>query len=590
MQRPRLLVPSALAAVTLVGFALHQVYLTRAGADAVYMDTLRLLWQLSEFHEGRLSLLELWGQHGGAHSGLLFQVLLATNASLFGLDALLANRITGVVIGLVALLLGTGYLQDLKTTKRRPPAVVPILVVVTATWLCFSLSGYELLTLDLGLGLWLKNLLIFALFIVHAQTLRSNGGLNLAKASALSVYGVLVLVFCAMGWSYAVVGAVIGVQVLHYVSKQKMPTLLEVMLPASLLLTQLALSLGKRFYFGQADESKAALVPDSLRQWLVSLASTFLNGETAARLEIHTALLVGLGGLLAVGFVIATAVRLRDRCASLMPVHLIAYASLCALSFVMARGALGDEAVMASRYHMDLFPGLVGVLWIASMPAQGAARLTKLASTVVVVGLACLSAWFQVRETSVEWAIAPYRKTAISAMNEALRAGVPNDAAAALLQSPIEDARNAAMVMRRERLAVFRDREPMRTVPKACPREWRTGDGWYAHEDGGTWSTANASFEVPACRCGYSVNIFIPATYPRRTATVTPEASSEPLATIALIPGRVSTLVIPVSSAPQRYLLEVSRTTVPASEGMGPDLRALGLYMGQPKTSCALGK
>lgn len=589
MLRFRLLVLSTLVAVAL-GFALHQVYLTRVGADAVYMDTLRLLWQLSEFHEGRLSLLELWGQHGGAHSGLLFQGLLAANVGLFGLDALLANRLTGVVIGLVALLLAAGYIQDLKATRRLPPAVVPILVVVTTTWLCFSFSGYELLTLDLGLGLWLKNLLIFALFIAHAQTLRSDRALNLATASALSVYGVLVLVFCAMGWSYAVVGAVVGVQTLHYVAVRKKPTLLEVMLPASLMLSQVALSLGKRFHFGHADESQAALVSDSLRQWLVSLASTFINGETAARLELPTALLVGLGGLLGVGFVLATAVRLMDRRASLMPLHLIAYASLCALSFVMARGALGDDAVMASRYHMDLFPGLVGVLWIASMPAQGAARLTKLASTGAVVGLACLAAWFQTRETSVEWSIAPYRKTAISAMNEALRAGVPNEAAAALLQSPIEDARNAVTVMRRERLAVFRGVEAMANASRTCSLEWRTSEGWYARETDGTWSSASAKFEVPACHCEYSVDFFIPATFTTRTATVTAETSSEPLASIPLIPGRVSTLVIPVSSTPQHYLLGVSRTTVPASEGTGADLRALGLYMGPPKTSCAFGK
>ena len=57
--------------VILLGLVLHAGYLARAGADAVYMDTLRLLWQWSEFRAGNLSLLQLWGQQGSPHSGLL---------------------------------------------------------------------------------------------------------------------------------------------------------------------------------------------------------------------------------------------------------------------------------------------------------------------------------------------------------------------------------------------------------------------------------------------------------------------------------------------------------------------------------------
>lgn len=577
---------ASLLAVTLA-LTLHQVYLTRAGADAVYMDTLRLLWQASDFQHGRFSLIELWGQNGSPHSGLLFQMLLAANVSWFGLDTMLANRLTGVVIGGVALLLCGGYLLDLRRTKRFPPAIVSMLVVAITTWLCFSFSGYEVLTLDLGLGLWLKNFLIFALFLMHAETLQDNRVVNFAAVSALSVYGVLVIVFCAMGWSYAVMGAVVGTQLLHHVVTRTHPTLSQMMLPASLALSQLVLTVGKRMYFGVAYESQTALGADSLRQWLLSLASTFVNAETAARLVIPMAVLVTLGSLLALGFVIATVIRLRDHRASLMPVHLIAYASLCAVSFVLARGGLGDDAVMASRYHMDLFPGLVGLLWIASMPATDATHLMKQGAAGAIIGLACLTAWYQGRETSEEWSIAPYRKIAFEGMKQALLAGVPNEAAATLLQSPLEDARRAAAVMRRDRLAVFRGAQSQPAAATMCAPDWRLGEGWYARETSGTWSSAKATFEVPACACEYKVDLFIPAIYTTRIVTVSAAATRAPIATLELQPGHVTPLAIPASAAAQRYLLASSRTTIPAHEGIGQDIRALGVYMGQPQTSCA---
>lgn len=584
-RRQRRTVACAAFVALTVGLAVHAAYISRTGADAVYMDTLRLLWQWSEFRQGRLPLVAWWGQHGGAHSGLLFQAVLAANATWFGLDTLLANRLTGVVIGCVFLLLSLAYMRDLRRSGTAS-ILAPVLVVATTAVLCFSFSGYELLSLDLGLGLWLKNLLIFVLFLGHAEVLRHRTP-PIGAVAILSLYGMLVILLCAMGWSYAVVGAVWAVQGLHHVAGRTWPTLRHAALPLSLATTMLAISIGKRLYFGHADEAKVLLGTDSLRQWFMSLASTFINGETAARLELSGAILVSLGLVLAVGFLAATLMRMRDGGASWMPVHLMAYASLCALSFVMARGAIGDDAVMASRYHMDVFPGLVGLLWIVSMPLPG--PLSRRASTAAMIALVCITLVFQWRQARVEWGIAPYRNTAFDAMNAALKAGVPNEAAANLLQSPIEDARNAVAVMRHHRLGVFRDSAPVVTAPVRCPLDWKTDDGWYAREQGGIWSSGRAVFEVPACACEYRATLYLPEGYSPRQVIVSRDAGtpSAPVATLELAPGGTSALVIPPSPSPRRYLLAASRTTTPAQEGINSDVRSLGVFMRSPQISCA---
>lgn len=578
------------ALAILLGLALHAAYLARAGADAVYMDTLRLLWQWSEFRQGNLSLLQLWGQQGSPHSGLLFQSLLAANAKWFGLDALLANRAAGVVIAVVAMLLCVAYLSDVRRAGALSRGWV-VVVILVVTGLCFSLSGFELLTLDLGLGLWLKNLLIFTLFLAHAWTLRDDRGPSPGAALLLSACGAAVVVLCAMGWSYAMVGAILGVQALHHLATRRLPAPAQLILPLVLLLTLLAVTAGKRLAFGGSEVGAAALRLDIPRQLLLSLASTFVNAEAAARLALPAALLLMLGALLAIGFVVAVLVRVRNRRASLMPVHLIAYASLCALSFVLARGAEGDQMVMASRYHMDIFPGLVGTVWILSMSSRDALQPGRRVATALAASLVLLAAGLQAGQFAVEWKAAPYRKAVFQAMNDALRGGVPDQAAADLLQAPLIDARNAVTVMRREHLAVFRDQHGMPADgTAACSTNWEMGEGWQVPEAGGRWSSAQAVFTVPRCGCDYRVRLLLPQGHAARDVTIGAQGGARVLLAQRLLPGQAVEVIIPPSASAERHVLRVSRVTVPAEAGINSDTRTLGVYMGMPVVACAAAR
>ena len=575
---------SALLFVCVVlGLVVHEAYIARTGADVPYMDTLRLLGHLARYRDGEMPLLELWGQGGGAHSGLIFQAILAANASWFHLDALLANRLTGVVIALVAVLLGGSYLADLRRVAGVPPAL-PIMVIIAATGLAFSLSGFELLTLDLGLGLWLKNLLIFILFIAHGWALRMEGGPRAWSAVALSVFGVFVVVVCAMGWAYAVVATIVGVQLIHHVIVRRLPTPAQALLPLAMALALVAVVLWKQWHFGGGNEVAGISVAAVLKQWPLALAGVFANAEAVARLGIDIPLLVGLGLILAFAGGLAAVTRLSDRAASFLPAHLIAYSLLCALSFAAARGGAGDDAVLASRYHMDVFPGLVGLLWIASMARPGAPRTIRLSRVSFVGALFIVLCWFQFHQSRIEWSIAPYRKASIEAMKAALLQGVPGEAEANLLQSPLAHARLAAGIMQREHLAVFRQQAGDPGVA-ACSVQWRLSAGWHERESSGLWSSARSVFHVPPCECSYEVSLYIPPNFaPRRVLVGRDGEAGRRLSLRSGVPVMLS---IPPSSVGARYSLQSSRTTVPARQGGSADIRALGVFMGNPQVSCA---
>lgn len=583
----RLLQARLLAVVLLVcvalGLVVHQAYIARTGADAPYMDTLRLLGHLVRYRDGGMSLLELWAQGGSAHSGLIFQAILAANASWFDLDVLLANRLTGIVIALVALLLGGSYLADLRRVAAVPPAL-PILVIIAATGLAFSLSGFELLTLDLGLGLWLKNLLIFILFITHGVTLRTEGGPRASSAVALSAFGVFVVVVCAMGWAYAVVGTIVGIQIVHHAIERRVPTPAQALLPVTIALALVAVTLWKRWHFGAGNEVAGIGVVAVLKQWPLALAGVFANAEAVAKLGIGIPLLVGLGLILAVTGGLAAAIRLFDRTTSLLPVHLIAYSFLCALSFAVARGVAGDDAVLASRYHMDAFPGVIGLLWIASMSRPGEPRTIRLARVSFVGALFIVLGWFQFHQARIEWAVAPYRKASVEAMKTALLQGVPGEAEANLLQSPLSDARLAARIMRREHLSVFRQLAGDPGLA-TCSVQWRLSEGWHERESSGLWSSARSVFYVPPCECSYEVRLYIPPNFAPRSVLVSRDG--EPGRRLSLLSGVPVMLSIPPSSVAAQYSLQSSRTTVPARQGGSADIRPLGVFMGNPQLSCA---
>ena len=88
------------AGLTLVFAVLHQVFVSRAHPDALYMDSLRLLHQVREWQQGRMSFVELWGL-GSPHRGFINPLMLMANVRFFSLDVMLANRMTGAVVGML---------------------------------------------------------------------------------------------------------------------------------------------------------------------------------------------------------------------------------------------------------------------------------------------------------------------------------------------------------------------------------------------------------------------------------------------------------------------------------------------------------
>src|SRR4249919_2724202 len=141
----------ALAIIALALFG-HAAYIHGVQPDVPYMDSMRMLVYQQAWRDGTMSLFDLW-EPGSTHHGLLAPMLLWANVSFFGLDARLANYVTGWVIAAICVIAAFAFLSDRRTappTGAAPRKLPSVLAIVLLVLLFFSLAGFQLMTLELG--------------------------------------------------------------------------------------------------------------------------------------------------------------------------------------------------------------------------------------------------------------------------------------------------------------------------------------------------------------------------------------------------------------------------------------------------------
>ncbi len=582
-----------LLAVLLLSLALHHAYLLRAYPDAVYMDSLRLLSQLSEWQHGQLSSLAFWNQ--GQHRGVIFQTALLANVEWFSLDPLLANRMTGLAILALSGLLGVAA-GDL-AGKGGAPQVLKLSLACLIPVLLFSWAGFELLTLDLGLPLWVKNCLVVGYFVLHANSLRgvlSGESAAPGRSALLALAGACLVLLVAMGWSYAFVGAVLGVQVLVFAVGPAgiRRRLRSTWLPAFALLAALLAYVTVGSNGGVDNRMSLARVVSGLSSALTllpdALGSAWIGSEAARALGLGRGWLQMLGttSLLLAGYGLYGRLRRGLDSKSLLPLYLLAYGVLTAFSICVARGEGDPAAVGASRYYMDFVLFQIGTLWLLVEQADGSpARHRRMAVTTYILVCVLVLAG-QSLTYRQEWRAAPYRKEAFAAMNRALLAGVPDAAAAQLLQAPLEHARLGAGVMRGRYLGVFASLRPARSCD---PAGIRFLSGWFQPEPGGVWMSGKARLLIPACACTFVATAYIPVDFGKRRLRLSDP--SQPVSVeIELPAGATTGIRLPGGRSSRTVEIGIDRVVVPARDlASGRDVRELGAFWSQSAFACGIG-
>lgn len=562
---------------------LHQLYLLRAMPVAPYMDTLRVIALLDGWEQGRVALSQLWGV-GSAHQGLVNEAFIYANIKLLHYDALWASRLTGVAIALSSLTLG---LAGLFWLRREPEpsslwrGLGCLLFCMLIPVLLFSGAGFELLTLDLGLSLWVKNAAIVMYFVLYSSFLRMDADSSMRwQGLLLMLLGPFLVMLVTMGWSFAFVG---GATLQLLAAGRTGRYWLYRTLPVLLLWVALAVYVGISLSGASSGELAAAGVRLSELPRLVAsaLGAAVIPPETSARINLSISAQQAMGMLLMLAAVVILAVLAsrRRRLSDTTPLALLAYAGATALALALGRGADGAAAMLASRYYMDLVLFPIGLMWLALM--LGNAKKVRTLTAFLGISVFCFILLLQYFTYRYEWRAAPYRAAVFSAMNRALLQQVPDEQAAATLQAPLGDARAASRVMQEEKLGPFHEA----TSSADCdPGLLTRGRGWYDEENGGAWMAADAFLAVPGCPCKLSMDIYLPEDFPERVVTfATPDGRHED---VSVRPGVSTNVAVDLPLQKGLLSLRTNGTSQPARLGQSADTRELGVFVGPLAILC----
>lgn len=561
-------------AASMLLLAVHHLYIIRTWPDSIYMDSLRLLHQLSDVASGERTVFDLWA--AGGHHGLITQLFLAANVHLFGLNAVLANMLTGPVILAVGILFLFGYSVDWTRTEGQSSGLHYVTTGLLLLGISLSFVGFELLTLDMGLPIWVKNLVFVCYWFAHSSFLDRPTGI---KSFVLSLVAVPVVLAVGMGWSYAFTATIVGVTALDAVLQRDVrlakiaPALAVIAAQFAYLLLggghdeQTAVGAGSAIY-------KVATLP------FYGLGSTLIGSEWVSRvwggadLVLLAGVVVFAAGLL--GFV----AFVRNPTVGRRAIYLMLYGGLCAVAFAIARGDQGFHAMLASRYYMDLVLFPLGAIWLLSLAAKKSLkfRYFKVAG-VIVFGVVFIAAHL-VQGAAEYRNVAPYRAASFRSMNERLVEMQIDQTTAQLMQAPLSDLQRAAAIMRIEKLGVFRG-----TTGSLCDQPFKLRDGWYPPESGGAWMASDASIAIAGCGCSATLVAYLPQSFPERKLTIS--SGTTTLGEFNLQSGARRTIAINDTRAPTPIRISVSRVTVPQRDLSGSgDVRELGVLVSVNELTC----
>ncbi len=533
---------------------------------AVFMDTLRFLGYYDDSMSGRHSLWTTWNQ--GQHRGILPQAVVYLNARFFHLSIFGCTMLSGAFIGL------TGFAICLEMARSGLSKLALAFLSMLTYASLFSLSNWELYSVDVGVALFAKNLAFVLYWILLDRAIRGESKRALALCL---ITAPLIVLLVAFGWSYAFVGASIFAAVVAGLRTARIGSvrLVSATLVGSMVLYVVLGAIFPTARLAPETPATAANLWHLIEGTVLAVASIFISRESIDIYSIPFDLLTlaGIAMLIAAAYAVIGNIMTR-RQESIVTNSLIVYALLDAAAVAIARGMIDPYQAMAPRYFEDLSLLMVGTVWsiyqlsiIGRLPARRlAAALSIVLSALFLVG--------QAATASDEWTKAPYRHESFSKMAAITMSGPTTSSDARLLQQPLDSAVRASAIQKKYGLGPFR-----RIACEIGPAI--SGDGWYANNDGGSsWMARSASVTIRNCGSTVHVQAFAPDSFPARTAMLS--IDGKPVKSFNITPGHVEDLVVPVNTA-DRYVtlnIEVDGVTVPSQVlPNSHDSRELGLLV-----------
>lgn len=431
------------------------IYLSEATANVPVMDYWRYISRLTnKIYTSGLSFSDVYNNNGVHHSPIQL-ILFGLNVKVFHLNTLVEIYLGAIVFCITLIPIYNWYCKHININNKM---YWPFLICLMISF--FSLSQWEILTLEFSLGFAIRQVIYVFCFLYTEKILRNK---EVYGKYVIDFAFVLIVVICSNSAYFVAFGAALSLVIIFDFLSNRMENRRKY-LPQYIILGG-GMFLGLILYYSLGNvESKGATIfrIPNLKEIIKGILYIF--GSSAVGDNSNQKFVLILGGMAIVLTVMCVTLYIKKHIyqETYFPIVLLAYGLFQIISIMIGRiGAYSAEYLISSRYSYDTKWILVADICIIAI------WTTKIDKNVMIVTqdrlkiLTIITCLFFILmgilvNNRTEISIAPYRKQYFNNMIEKMiKIETLSDDDLADFQADPSDVREGINLMKEYKLGIF---------------------------------------------------------------------------------------------------------------------------------------
>ena len=435
-----------------------------------------MLQIVDKYFNGNLTFHDLWRSYL-EHRTLAYHLIFLGNAILFQLNTLIDIHMSAVIVLITAILVFFQYKKSMIGLANERFVQISF---ITISIIIFSLNQWEIITLGIGVVLFLRVMIFIMSFSVLNDILLKNKleRNNVIKLTILIISSVLLF---GAGYFPACIGSMVVVLLIKILSmggsSKGFLSLIRYtkVYNKTLMLISSTAAVGIYLYlYNISNDNMGTYTPivqkliyiiynpvESVKFFLLSNTASILGVEFAQS-YLNEGIMLFIGGFVILLYILSVIIfiRLKMYKNTYLPILFILHSLLICSIILVGRLSYGITYGMSSRYVVETQLGIIGVAWIFIYYYKVKIKSFDLKNfkSVLTALIICFILGGQVISNIHEWRTSPYRKIAFEKMRSiaANSENYSNDDLMIFQYEP-QQVRVGIEIMKKYKLNVFSD-------------------------------------------------------------------------------------------------------------------------------------
>ncbi|MDD3138292.1 MAG: hypothetical protein PHX08_04880 [Lachnospiraceae bacterium] len=431
------------------------IYLSEATANVPVMDYWRYISRLAnKMYTSGLSFSDVYNNNGVHHSPIQL-ILFGLNVKIFHLNTLVEIYLGAIVFCISLIPIYNWYC---KHVNRNNKLYWPFIICLMISF--FSLSQWEILTLEFSLAFAIRQLMYVLCFLFTEKMLRND---EVYGKYAIDLAFVYIIVICSNSAYFVAFGAALSLIIIFDFLSNTKENRKKYLLQYIILGGGMFLGLILYYCLGNKESRGAATLGIPKIQEIIK-GVLYIFGSSAVGDNSNHKFILILGGMAIVLTVVCVTLYFKEHIyqETYFPIVLLAYGFFQIISIMIGRvGAYSAEYLISSRYSFDTKWILVAdicivAIWISRKDKNITVLTHDRLKILTIVICLCFILIGILANNRNEKSIAPYRKQYFNNMIEKMiKTETLSDNDLTDFQADPNDVREGINLMKKYKLGIF---------------------------------------------------------------------------------------------------------------------------------------